>query len=295
MNNNYTHIVLLVDASGSMGATRQATIDGINTFINSQKTLTEQAPERNLCFDDDLSDNSTSHQCTITLCTFASDGRPAIGINGEPQDAFRYTKIYDAEPINNVQPLTLAQYICEGGTPLIDAYYKAITECSGFINRMSENNRPGRVIIISNTDGEENTSTKYNREQLRNLITEKTALNWQFVYLGANQDAFNESSLYGVQAGQALNYTQTSRGIVDSFSYLSSNILEKRMCDVSMMSSCSISEFDKTSGSNNILSNQNGSGNINWSGTASTTFNNVSDLINQMEEAEPTKSYSVSP
>ena len=277
---------MLVDASGSMDKTREATIEGINKFIESQKVVNTLAPDRNLCFEDDLSDHSAPHKCTITLCTFSGDGGTGVGTNGETEDAYSYTKINDAQDINTVVPLTLAQYPCYGGTPLIDAYYRTITECSGFINRLAEDDRPGRVIIISNTDGEERNSKTYTRKQLKELIEEKTKLNWQFIYLGANQEAFSESATYGVQAGQALNYQQTPQGIAIGYSYLAANVMDKRLCDTNVMMSCAIGGYDDSK-----FGNSAGYATSTTAGLSIGSSKTVKDIIELMEDTYPNKTY----
>lgn len=47
------------------------------------------------------------------------------------------------------------------------------------------------------TDGLENASETPTRE-LRKLIGEKEAANWEFIYLGANQDSWVESERIGI-------------------------------------------------------------------------------------------------
>lgn len=274
-NPNYTHIVLLVDASGSMQNTKQATIDGVNAFIESQKHLPELA-DRNLSLSDDFSDSTVSIKCTMTLAVFSTGARSSTfatqtpsETNGEPQEPYHYAKLCEAQDIMTAPLMTNENYYTVGGTPLIDAFYKTITDCSGFISRLPEDEKPGRIIIVSITDGEENSSQKHTRSELKKLTQEKTALNWQFIYLGANQDAFSESEGYGIARGQSLNYVQDSAGITKGFTSLASNTLMKRMASVDTMKSCCISDYDTSAKPATVAS----PGNMISDSTASTISN----------------------
>jgi len=292
-NSNYTHIVLLLDGSGSMTSTKAATIEGINSFIESQKHPPSLPEDRNLSLEDDLSDSHVEIKCTVTLAIFSSTAPPTLShinsstsnyfnslnnqpttmANGEPAESYYYSKLYDAVDILTAPPLTNENYQPHGGTPLYDAFYRTITECSSFVSRLKEEDRPGRIIIVSNTDGEENSSTKTTIEVLRNLITDKTALNWQFIYLGANQDAFTSSASMGVMRGQSLNYVQDSKGISESYTKLSHNVLQKRSLATDMMFTACISDMDDSViGSTTI-----DPGTTSTSISASATTNNLVD------------------
>ena len=270
MNDNYTHIVLLIDASGSMEPTKQATIDGINKFLEAQKNLRPQpeVTERNLSFDEDDLSNVNQVKCTVTLVTFSSESRPInnqfgqmvsagyqniysiiqntssllnqMANNGEPEDLFVYSEVYKNTDINSITPLTAEQYDTYGGTPLIDAFCRAINECDKFISSLKEDEKPGRIIFVSYTDGEENSSKQYKKADLNARIDDKQKLNWQFIYLGANQDAISESASYGVMQGQSLTYASNNEGITRSFNALTHNVTAKRCVDSSTMFNCCI-------------------------------------------------------
>ena len=51
------------------------------------------------------------------------------------------------------------------------------------------------------TDGLENASRTWTRDQVFTLIEQKKAQGWTFVFMGANQDAYAEGSRIGFQAG----------------------------------------------------------------------------------------------
>jgi len=254
-NTNYTHIVVLVDNSGSMFNTRQATVDGINNFLNQQKVLPSQ--DRNLSFAEDLSDSSNNVKCTTSVVFFSSVSHPSNWFtnynsnHGEPVDVnHNYVVHFDKVNINDITSIQEISPV--GGTPLIDAFCKAIDDCTQFINVTKEEDRPGRIIFLVITDGAENSSTKFKKDDLSRRIADKQSLNWQFIYLGANQDAIQESSQYSVAPGQSLNYQQTSSGIAYAYSLASSNVLQKRCVDTVAMFTCSIDALDKVTSTSQI-------------------------------------------
>ena len=63
----------------------------------------------------------------------------------------------------------------------------------------------GRSIL---TDGEENSSREFKKETVRKMIEEQTNVyKWQFVFLGANQDAFAEAGGMGISRAMSANYS----------------------------------------------------------------------------------------
>lgn len=86
-----------------------------------------------------------------------------------------------------------------GGTPLLDAIGKTI--------HAMDADEYENVIFVIVTDGGENSSHEYTLEAVRNLIEEKTKAEWQFLFLGADMDAFGEASNLGIASGQTLNYS----------------------------------------------------------------------------------------
>jgi len=56
------------------------------------------------------------------------------------------------------------------------------------------------------TDGLENASKEFTRDQVKQMIQhQEEHYNWQFTYLGANQDAFSEAAHIGIKRDSAVN------------------------------------------------------------------------------------------
>jgi hypothetical protein len=98
-------------------------------------------------------------------------------------------------------------------TPLRDALGQAITEQGAALAAMPEDERPERVYVIVATDGLENSSKEYSAEALRALVKQQTEqYKWEFVYIGADLDAFAESASMGVAAASTLSTNTANKG-----------------------------------------------------------------------------------
>jgi len=115
--------------------------------------------------------------------------------------------------ISNFTPLTHENYTPSGLTALYDAIKEVITQCRSAAAAVATeaDGAPASVIVIIQTDGFENSSTT-TVDEIRTLITECRQLGWQFVFLGANQDACLAASAMGVSRAASLSYTASHDG-----------------------------------------------------------------------------------
>ena len=107
-----------------------------------------------------------------------------------------YTLVYANKPIAEVEPMTRQTFVPRGSTALLDAIGRSLKEC--------KTQSVPTVIIL--TDGYENASHTYTKAHIKDLITERQKDKWDFVYLGANQDAFAEAGSLGIAPTATLNY-----------------------------------------------------------------------------------------
>lgn len=110
-----------------------------------------------------------------------------------------YLVSYENKPIADVEPLTRNTYVPRGSTALLDAIGRAIKECKAGVTPT--------VIIF--TDGLENASRQYTKAHIKDLIDARIKNGWEFVYLGANQDAFAEAGSIGIEPRCTMNYDST--------------------------------------------------------------------------------------
>ena len=168
MRSDLTDITLVVDRSGSMQAIRDDAEGGVNAFIQEQAKHPGEA--------------------LLTLVQFDTE----------------YEFVHRATPIKKVAPYILTP---RGNTALLDAVGRAINESGERLAKMAEADRPGLVVIVITTDGQENSSTEYSKAHVKELIErQQSQYNWQFTFLGANQDAFTEAGGLGINAACAANY-----------------------------------------------------------------------------------------
>jgi len=86
-----------------------------------------------------------------------------------------------------------------GSTALLDAVGRAINETGSRIAAMEESDRPALVVFVIVTDGAENSSREFTRDQIRTMVEhQQSAYKWQFTFLAANQDAFAAGGSMGI-------------------------------------------------------------------------------------------------
>jgi len=175
--NTKAEIVIIMDRSGSMSNISKDMEGGIKEFINEQK--------------------QNKGEILVTYARFDDD----------------YELVFENKPIEEVEEIVLSP---RGMTALLDAIGKTISSVSERISDLSEDNQPERVLFVIITDGQENASKEYSREQIVDLIsTNENTNGWDFTFLGANLDAISEGSSLGVRGGKSFNYVATAAGIKD--------------------------------------------------------------------------------
>lgn len=110
-----------------------------------------------------------------------------------------YEISYENTPIDQVPELTFETFEPSGQTALLDAIGKTI-------NNIDQKNDDSIIVVII-TDGEENSSREYkNKELINHMIKQKKELGWEFIFLGANQDAIQSANILGIGDSSALTY-----------------------------------------------------------------------------------------
>lgn len=177
MKANSSRIAVILDRSGSMDSVKSATIDGFNEFVKGQREV--------------------PGECFLKLVQFDHE----------------YEEVFD-KPLTDVPALTDETYRPRGNTALLDAIGRTIVSLGETLAQTPEDERPSKVIVMILTDGLENASQEYEQAKIAAMIThQKERYNWDFVFLGANQDAVLTAAKFGIKRDLALTYQPTPQGV----------------------------------------------------------------------------------
>ena len=119
--------------------------------------------------------------------------------------------VYENKKIKDVEKLDFRP---RGGTALLDSIAQTIEQVEkNNTQRWADLDDVGNVIVIL-TDGEENSSTKYTKGDINDMIATKKAQGWKFVFLGANQDAIKNAVDMGIGRDAAMDFDTANVGEV---------------------------------------------------------------------------------
>ena len=119
----------------------------------------------------------------------------------------KYEMITKRQNVNEVPKLTEKQYFVRGCTALLDAIVKAI--------KFMEKEKAEKVIFMITTDGYENASHNFNKAQIKEMI--QGHKEWEFMYIGADIDSYNEGQSIGINKSNIANYKKDRKGISKLF------------------------------------------------------------------------------
>ena len=187
---NLTDITVVLDRSGSMASCAEDTVGGFNTFLKNQKE--EKGDAR------------------FTLYQFDHE----------------YQEVYQGKPIQEVPDLILGEtYIPRGSTALLDAIGRAINTVGERLANTLENERPENVLFIIQTDGEENASKEFQNDKVKEMIKhQEEKYKWNFMFLGANADAFDQAGKMGIVGTRSVNYRGNVPGAYATMSACASSV-----------------------------------------------------------------------
>jgi len=179
-------IVCILDMSGSMSSIIENVRKGFNKFLKEQK--------------------NSGNKINFSLMFFDND----------------FYMPYNNVNINDVKKLTKNTYYARGGTALYDAIGSSIENYIDDLGDTPKNERADKTLFVILTDGEENSSTVYNKDFVKNLVTDmRENIKTEFIYLGANQDACFVAESMGMSSNNAFNYDATNDGITTAYANVS--------------------------------------------------------------------------
>ena len=171
MLKDYTHLIFILDESGSMFTTQERTKKAVNDFFRDQQKEKEK--------------------CTYSLFTF--------------NDTIHTVASFS--PLPSFEPLTGATYRPQNNTALLDAVGYGIESVGRHLSALKEEERPSKVICVIFTDGMENASREYSREKIRALIhQQKETYSWEFIFMGSGEETWKQAGDMGISGIHTQTY-----------------------------------------------------------------------------------------
>ena len=187
-NKERVKIWFLLDRSGSMSNLAEDVVGGFNQFVTEQGNKPGHAKMSAIQFDDN--------------------------------DPFEI--IIDAQRVGQIPPLTSDIFQPRGLTPLYDAIGQLISRADERIADREASDEPTEdQLVIVFTDGLENASRKFSQTQVFELIRDRRDQDWTFVFMGTNQDSYEEGHKIGLVDGNVQNYDPSSASVDAAFGELS--------------------------------------------------------------------------
>ena len=176
MKKNLTELVFIVDRSGSMGGLESDTIGGLNATLKKNREV--------------------DGDCLVSIVLFDNTSEVIV----------------DRKPIQEVAPLTSAQYQVRGCTALLDAVGDSVRYIQKVQQILPEDYRAENVIFTIITDGLENASNHRSYAEVKHMIKARQREGWEFIFLVANIDAAAEAGRMGIRADRATQYVSDDIG-----------------------------------------------------------------------------------
>ena len=186
-----TELVFIIDKSGSMSGLKSDTIGNFNSVINEQKKDTE---------------NGKVYVTTVMFNQI-------------------HSKVHDREDIASIAEMTDSDYIARGSTALLDAVGDTLTDLS-----KAEGIKERNVVVAIITDGYENCSKKYSKDQVKEIIESCEKDGWKILFFGAGVDAFSDKSGagLGIRKDRLWTVDHSRNGVDKAFGCVSDIVRDTR-------------------------------------------------------------------
>jgi len=182
MKKGLVEYVFILDRSGSMRGLETDTIGGFNSLIEKQKEYQGDVLVSLVLFDD------------------------------------QFEVVYHRRDIKAIPALSTKEYYVRGSTALVDAVGRGIRKIISVYKAMGEDNIPEKTVFVITTDGQENASKEFDSHTLKRLVQQQQEkYGWEFMFLGANIDAFATSESMGFKETHTANVKYSKSGMRSQF------------------------------------------------------------------------------
>lgn len=167
---------ILLDRTGSMSSIWDEALGSVNAYVAS------------VIEPDDGPDVNND----ITLAVF------------DAQDGLQFDVLRKNVTGENWNEVTSEEVAPRGMTPLFDAIGRIIS--------VAEADAPEKAVIVIMTDGMENSSREFNKEQAKSALDRVEGKGWQVVFLGAEFANFSDADAVGVSASKQMAVSKDQLG-----------------------------------------------------------------------------------
>jgi len=194
-------LALVLDESGSMKRVQDQMISGFNEYIDERRKEVEEGNRINFWF--------TKFSTNVRIVHEGLNPKEIPDLDLEHYKPLGNTSLYDAV----------------GHTIL--SMDKALKEASHACDKCKAPVKP-RVFVVIMTDGEENSSSDFTCNQIKQMISEREAEgNWTFLYIGANQDVWRASRAMGIGGSNAISYAAAApKGAMSALNRVQANMIQ---------------------------------------------------------------------
>jgi uncharacterized protein YegL len=190
---NHSHILLLLDRSGSMAKIKPAVIKGFNTFVQAQRKVEGTADLTLVQFND---------TCEVQ---------------------------FDGVPLEEVPDLTEATFQTSSRTALFDAVGQSMELLGRKLAEMKEVDRPDRVVVSVLTDGFENASVDYSLVDIQKRVEHQQSFyNWEFIFLAADPRSMAIAAEMGVPEEDQVSWISNPEDVLRVMKEFSGRMEKKR-------------------------------------------------------------------
>ncbi len=178
MKKGLVEFVFILDRSGSMRGLESDTIGGFNSLIEKQR--------------------ETPGDVLVSLVLF--------------DDQFEV--VYHRRDIKAIPALSTKEYFVRGSTALVDAIGRGIRKIVNVYKALGDDNVPEKTVFVITTDGQENASKEFDSHTLKRLVQQQQEkYGWEFMFLGANIDAFATAQNMGFKESRTANVQYSKPGM----------------------------------------------------------------------------------
>ena len=92
--------------------------------------------------------------------------------------------------------------------------------------RISVEDWADKVIVVVLTDGNDNSSKEYDQTSIKALVESYSTRGWEFIFLGANIDAYSQGSALGITKN--IQYAANKAGMTRAYAQMNSVVASTR-------------------------------------------------------------------